>query len=117
MKITEYASRVMVFSPSGSLLFCVHPERAKLIVADGGTARKVRRGKIREITAARCVAPSPKPNSTPHLSQYMGQKYTFRERTVDADGNANGATAAFKYIHPGDRPLFLLSVTDCMRAA
>jgi len=43
----------------------------------------------------------------------MGQRYTRLQELKDQDGNVNAHCAEFKFIHPGDQALFLLSVTDC----
>jgi hypothetical protein len=47
------------------------------------------------------------PPSPPRLTQYMGQKYTYRSVTAGA------RVIEFRRIHPDDQELFLLSVTDC----
>lgn len=130
MNSTQFASRVRVFSLSGNLLFVLHAEGAartlKEIVAGARAGeeslvrashiRKRARGRIIEITVPADAPGTHKPPTAPSLSQYMGQKYTITERTKNAAGEVDGRVCQHKYIHPGDRPLFRLSVTDCMRA-
>jgi len=120
MKTVEYSSRVHVFSPGGQLLFAVHAERARQLVSECGYGIRKRTGparKVREIEAVEIAPRTGRPCSPPLLTQYMGQRYTRTERTRNADGDVDGRVVQFKHIHPADRPLFLLSVTDCLVGA
>jgi hypothetical protein len=115
-----FSPRVHVYSPGGQILFAVHAERARQLVAEFGYLIRKRTGpgrKVREIEATEIAPPTHKPCSPPSLHQFMGQKYTQVERTRNVAGEIDGRVVQFKPIHPGDRPLFLLSVTDCMVGA
>jgi len=57
--------------------------------------------------------PPSKPPTPPSIHQYMGQHYTHRERMKNSPVQAP-ARIEFNYIHPDDRDLFCLSVTDCL---
>jgi hypothetical protein len=115
----DFSARVMVFAPGGQILFAVHAERARHLVSEYGYLIRKRSGpgrKVREIEATEIAPRAHKPCSPPTLTQFMGQKYTKVERTKNAAGEIDGRVCQFKFIHPGDRALFMLSVTDCLVA-
>jgi hypothetical protein len=107
-----FSPKVFVFSPAGTLAYQVHAERAARLI-ESHRARAIGSGKaVRNIQLLLTLG---SPTDTPtdaSIGQYMGQRYTFRE-AVGTDGTV-GHCATFKYIHPKDRPLFRLSVTDCL---
>ena len=113
MQPASFAPRVLVFSASGNLLYTVHAERAAKMRAE---VRKRKGGHIREITISESAPHTHKPASVPTLRDYMGQRYTVKERTKNEVGEVDGIVCQFRWIHPGDRPLFRLSVTDCLVA-
>ncbi len=113
----SFASRVLVYA-NGSLVYSTHAERAARLMQEGAIVqRKSKKGKVFELSVATFASRPPKPPTAPSLSMYMGQKYTITERTKNAAGEIDGRVCQYKWINPGDRPLFVLAVTDCMRAA
>ncbi len=116
MQTSSFAPRVSVYSPEGALLYSVHPERAAQLVTEPEQIRKRKGGKVREITVSTVRHETSRPSQPPRLNQYMGQKYTYTEPTKNLSGEIDGRVCQFKYIHPGDRAIFCLSVTDCLTA-
>lgn len=116
MQNLSFAPRVSVFSAEGALLYSVHPARAAKMVTAADQVRKLKGGKVREITVNTVRHETSRPAQPPRINQYMGQKYTYTESTVNAAGEVDGRVCQLKYIHPGDRSIFMLSVTDCLTA-
>ena len=109
----EFAPRVSVLAPSGRLLFVIHAARAAQMVERPEQILKTKGGLVREIVVAETAPKTNEPSSPAGLAAYMGQRYTRMERLVNDDGEFDGGRVhQFKPIHPGDRELFVLSVTD-----
>ncbi len=68
---------------------------------------------MRGVQLTRMIGEPKKPCSRPSIHQYMGQSYTHRERSKNCPVQTQ-ARIEFNYIHPDDRDLFCLSVTDCL---
>jgi len=118
MQTSEFSPRVSVFAPSGRLLFVIHAERAATMVQRPEQILKRKGGKVREIEAAEMAPRTNRAASPAGLSHYVGQRYTSMERLVNLAGEFDGSrTQQFKYIHPGDRDLFQLAVTENLREA
>jgi len=113
MQPSEFAPRVSVRAPSGRLLFVIHAARAAQMVERPEQILKTKGGLVREIVVAETAPKTNEPSSPAGLAAYMGQRYTRMERLVNDDGEFDGGRVhQFKPIHPGDRDLFVLSVTD-----
>ena len=113
MQPSEFAPRVSVRAPSGRLLFVIHAARAAQMVERPEQILKTKGGLVREIVVAETAPKTNEPSSPAGLAAYMGQRYTRIERLVNDDGEFDGGRVhQFKPIHPGDRDLFVLSVTD-----
>ncbi len=107
-------SRVDVYSVAGKWVESVSPYAALQRIAQGGHIRRLRKGKVSAIQLSPEGPGKPTgPPSKPSLTQYMGQRYTRRE-AVGSDGQMSGHCISFRSIHPDDRGLFCLSVTDCL---
>jgi len=112
-ELSEFAPRVSVLAPSGRLLFVIHAARAAQMVERPEQILKTKGGLVREIVVAETAPKTNEPSSPAGLAAYMGQRYTRIERLVNDDGEFDGGRVhQFKPIHPGDRDLFVLSVTD-----
>ncbi len=110
----KFAPRVQVLSPAGAHVYTIHAEEAARMVKDGQAKLRGSGRRMREIELLESLSDAQRgPSSAPSLRQYMGQVYTRREAVGSADG-VIGHVTQFKYIDPRDRPLFLLSVTDCL---
>jgi hypothetical protein len=70
-------------------------------------------GRVREIETQVFLAAPSRAASSPKLTQYMGQHYTFRESVCDRSDEVFAHVTAFRRIHSDDQPFFLLAVTDC----
>jgi hypothetical protein len=77
-----------------------------------GARIRARNGHVREIEIMTGPGNPLGPPSSPSLTQYMGQRYT-RMQSLETGARCLG----FRWIHPDDRALFMLSVTDCMAKA
>ena len=111
-ELSEFAPRVSVLAPSGRLLFVIHAARAAQMVERPEQILKTKGGLVREIVVAETAPKTNEPSSPAGLAAYMGQRYTRIERLVNDDGEFDGGRVhQFKPIHPGDRDLFVLSVT------
>jgi len=112
-ELSEFAPRVSVLAPSGRLLFVIHAARAAQMVERPEQILKTKGGLVREIVVAETAPKTKEPSAPAGLAAYMGQRYTRIERLVNDDGEFDGGRVhQFKPIHPGDRDLFVLSVTD-----
>lgn len=109
----QFASRVRVRALDGRHVFTAHAAEAARLVHTG-KARPVDGPKVRVIELVQSLSCQAKALCTPaSIKQYMGQKYTYRERLIEGE-EIVGSVLQFRYIDPVDRPIFLLSVTDCM---
>ena len=118
MQTSDFAPHVSVFAPSGRRLFVIHAARAAQMVHSPEQILKRKKGLVREILVSE-TAPETRKSPTPVMSAgSTASRYTHKERLVNTAGEFDGGIVCqFKYIHPGDRDLFRLSVTDNLRSA
>ena len=89
------------------------PEAQRLL-SGGANVYDRRAGKVRSIILTCRIEEPSRPASAPSLTQYTGQRYTFR-RSLDAGSGQVARCFDFKRIDSGDRDLFCLSVIDNLR--
>ena len=113
----KFAPRVQILSPAGAFIYTVHAEEASRLVDSGQAKRRGCGRRACEVELLQSLSEEQRePPSPPSLRNYMGQAYTRREAVGGSEG-VIGYVQQFKRINPRDRPLFMLSVTDCMSPA
>lgn len=112
----RFLNRVQVWgSPDGiaRYLFRAHAEEAALLCRTGNAEPEEGRGDIKRIRVLHATG-RPKPGRELSIYSYMGQHYCYNKK-VSAGEKWNGAKAfEFVKLEKEDRPIFLLSVTDCL---
>ena len=117
-----FAPVVYLRSRAGHILRTLHPAEARRLAPHCAVSR-TRGERIREMTLLSDPVASQAwphagrqamPVTPPRLANYMGQRYTRTVPLERPDGRVDHRVIEFRPIHPGDRPLFRLSVTDCL---
>jgi hypothetical protein len=112
----QFATRVQLYGSNNRFLGNVPANEAERLHVTGGAAIHDQRGHtVRAIRLSNPIGNPRKPPSPPSIHQYMGQHYTHREKIGGKEQFAR--LVQFNYIHPDDKPLFCLSVTDCLTGA
>lgn len=89
-------------------------EAHRLHTERGASIHDQRAGVIRAVQLHNEL-PAPQRSPTPPtVRMYMGQSYTHRRHLAKGEERRGELSVEFRYIHPDDRPLFCLSVTDCL---
>ena len=94
---------VEICSSDGVHLYRLHREAAAKLLG-AGSARRANKGRL-----VLCDLPgTPRRAKPAGLAQYIGTRYTYRERLADH------TVTSLRHIDSRDAPLFRLSVTDCL---
>lgn len=89
----------------------VPPDEAERLISHGAVVCDRRGATVCAIRLARQIEAPIRPPSPPSVTQYMGQRYTYRQ-SLDGGNGQVARCFDFKHIAQGDRDLFCLSVTD-----
>lgn len=108
-----------LIASTGRILGGVPQREAQRLIRkrDDGTSIAVvedlRGSVVRSVRLVEILGEPKKAPSRPSIQDYMGQRYTHRERMKNGPVQTAGRIE-FNYIDPEDAPLFRLAVTDCL---
>lgn len=118
----RFSDVVYLLSVAGHVLRTLHAAEAARIAPTCEITR-TRAGRIRELRLRSTPAAEQswphtgkpaRPVTPPRITAYMGQRYTRQVQLQNAAGEVDHRCHEFRWIDKRDRPLFRLSVTDCL---